>query len=511
MSDWTDGYVAEIPYLFGYFGELNPQRVPAPLLNVGLTPPAVATACELGFGHGASVNIHAVASDVQWYGTDFNPAHAAFAQSLGQAAGADVLLFEQSFAEFCARSDLPDFDFIGLHGIWSWISQENQQVIIDFARRKLKPGGVLYVSYNTQPGHAAMVPFQRLLVRHAETMAAAGSGLVARINRALEFADQLLALNPAFALANPTFAERLAKIKGQDRHYLAHEYFNRDWHAVPFTAMAESLAAAKLSYACSAHYLDHIDVLNLTADQQRFLAEIPDPIFRQSVRDFVVNQAFRRDYWVKGAVRLPPAEQAERVRRLKVILLTAPREVAFTVQGSLGQRELNASVYRPILDALGDHAPKTIGEIEAALGGAALPFGAIFEAVMVLAGKGDLAPVQDEAAQARAKMRTDDFNLRMLDKARRGGELEYLASPLTGGAVSVARFLLLFLLARRQGREAPDELARFAWDILGAQGQRLIKDGKPIEGSDENLAELAAQARDFIGKRLPVLQALQVA
>jgi hypothetical protein len=43
------------------------------------------------------------------------------------------------------------------------------------------------------------------------------------------------------------------------------------------------------------------------------------------------------------------------------------------------------------------------------------------------------------------------------------------------------------------------------------QGQRVVKDGKTLETADENLAELAAQARDFIDKRLSVLQALQVA
>ena len=42
--------------------------------------------------------------------------------------------------------------------IWSWVSEENQRVIVDFVRRKLKVGGLLYISYNCQPGFAAMVP-----------------------------------------------------------------------------------------------------------------------------------------------------------------------------------------------------------------------------------------------------------------------------------------------------------------------------------------------------------------
>ena len=512
MSDWTEGYVAEIDYTYGYYDELNPMRIAVPFLNVGLAPPDVGTACELGFGQGVSVNIHAAASRVRWYGTDFNPAHAAFAQSLAKASGSGAQLFDQSFAEFCTRSDLPDFDYIGLHGIWSWISPENQLVIVDFVRRKLKPGGVLYVSYNTQPGHAATAPLQRLLAEHAEIMAVPGSGILARADGALEFTERLLAIKPGFAIAYPAIAERLKTIKGHNRSYVAHEYFNRHWRAVNFTEMVEGLAAAKLTYACSAYYLDHIDALHLTPDHHRFLSEIPDPMFRQTVRDFIVNQQFRRDYWVKGARRLSALEQAETLRRLKILMLTRPRSaVAFTVQGAFGQRELSPGAYNPILDVLGDHQPRTIGEVEQALSGTELRLPGIYEAVVVLAGKGDLALMQDDEDQAAARVHTDRINLRLFDKARGDAELPSLASPVTGGGIIVPRFHQLFLLGRTQKRNSADELAQFVWDLLAAQNQRVVKDGKTLATPEENLAELAAQAREFIDQRLPLFQALQIA
>src|SRR5205814_6380390 len=96
VSDWTEGYVADIDYTYGYYEELNPRRLLVPFLNVGLQPPDIATACELGYGQGLSVAIHAAASPVSWYGTDFNPAHAAFAQSLAAGADSGGQLFEQA-------------------------------------------------------------------------------------------------------------------------------------------------------------------------------------------------------------------------------------------------------------------------------------------------------------------------------------------------------------------------------------------------------------------------------
>ena len=144
MSDWTAGYVADIGYTYGYYTELNPLRARLAFLNSGLACPNFGTACELGFGQGLSANLHAAASATQWYGTDFNPAQAGFAQELASAAGTSARLFDEAFADFCARPDLPDFDTIGLHGIWSWISDANRAVIVDFVRRKLKVGGVVF-------------------------------------------------------------------------------------------------------------------------------------------------------------------------------------------------------------------------------------------------------------------------------------------------------------------------------------------------------------------------------
>jgi len=510
VSDWTEGYVTDTEYTFGYYGELNPLRAALPLIKIGFSPGKIVTACELGYGQGVSINMHAAASDVCWYGTDFNPAHAAFARHLAERAGSDARLFDDSFAEFCARPDLPEFDFIGLHGIWSWVSDETQRVIVEFVQRKLKVGGVLYISYNTQPGFLLTLPLRHLLTEYAETMGAAGHGTVARIDAALEFADKLMELKPAFATANPGLAERLKYIKGQNRNYLAHEYFNRDWHALPFAEMAKRLEPAKLSFAGSANYLDHIEGLNLMPEQRRFLAGIPDPLFRESVRDFIINCQFRREYWIRGPRRLRPAEQADAVRAQRIMLVSRREDVLLTVAGALGRRQLSATIYDPILDALGDGKARSIGDIERSVARAGMRLGTIVEAVLILAGKADIVFVQDEAAQARAKPRTDRLNLALFERARGGAEVTFLASPLIGGGVNAGRFQHLAMLAMRHGSKTAAELARFIWDILSRQGQRVTKDNKPLETPEENLAELETQARDFLDKRLAILRRLKI-
>ncbi len=90
MNDAADGYRTDIGYTYGYHPELNPLRLRLAFLNAGLKVPTIASACELGFGQGISIAIHAAASPIHWHGTDINPAHAAFARQLAAASGAEV-------------------------------------------------------------------------------------------------------------------------------------------------------------------------------------------------------------------------------------------------------------------------------------------------------------------------------------------------------------------------------------------------------------------------------------
>ncbi len=511
MTDWTSGYVSDIGYTYGYYPELNPLHSTLPFLNVGLVPPAFGMHCELGYGQGLSVNIHAAATGSSWHATDFNPSQASFAKDLAAASSAHSQLFDQAFADFCNRSDLPDFDSIGLHGIWSWISDENRSHITNLIRQKLKVGGVVYISYNTMPGWAAMVPMRDLLTQHANTMGSPGQGIVGRIDAALEFADKLMAADPAYARANPQVLERLSKLKGQNRNYMAHEYFNRDWLPMPFSRLADWLAPAKLEFACSAHYLDHIDSINFNPEQTSLLSSIADPLFRQTVRDYCINQQFRRDYWVKGARKMSQLEQTEAIRAHKV-LLTTPREtVPLTIAGSLGECSLKEEVYNPLLDLLADHKPKTLGQLEVALGASGIPFGHIVQAIVLLTGAGHLLAVQDEKVTAKAKRNCDQLNAVLMNKARSNGDITHLASPVSGGGVAVMRFPQLFLMARTHGLKQPSEWANFVWRILDAQGQRILKGGKTIDSAEANLTELTEQATVFANKQLPILKALQIA
>lgn len=510
MSNWNAGYVAEVAYTYGYYEELNPLRLQLPLLAAGLALPARGAACELGFGQGVSVNIHAAASATRWFGNDFNPAQAAFAQELAGAAGAGAQLTDESFEQFCRRDDLPDFDYIALHGIWSWVSAENRALIVDFLHRKLKVGGVAYISYNTQPGWAAMMPMRDLLAEHSRVMGAPGAGVLSRIDNAIDFVDRMIATEPRYMLANPLLADRFEKLKGLDRNYVAHEYFNMDWQPMAFSRAAALLAEAKLEFAGSAVYTDHVDMLNLTAEHQQFLAGIPDPIFRETTRAFLVNQQFRKDYWVKGARKLTPYAQATALRAVRVLLVKPRDEVVLSVHGVLGDADMDALVYGPVLDALAGHRIRSIGELEQQLAGSGVSLAALLQIMLVLISKGSVNAVQDDAEIVAARPQTARLNRHLLELALERADLGALASPVTGGGVFVPHLQQLFLWAKLQGWHLPEEWVSVVWPVLQRMNRLLSKDGQVLLTEDENLVELYGHAQHFAERGLPVLQAVGI-
>lgn len=509
---WTSGYVAEIDYTHGYYRELSPGHLRFACLSAGIVPPSgeQANYLELGFGQGLSVNIHAATSEGEFWGTDFNPAHAANAQALAHASGSGATLLDDSFQELAARRDLPQFDIIALHGIWSWISNENRRALIDIIRRKLRVGGIVHLSYNCLPGWAPALPLRHLITLHAATAGSAEAGLVARINDALGFARKVVDSGSAYFRVNSAAVERLNQISGQDRNYLAHEYFNRDWAVMPFSDVAHALEEAKLSFAASAQLLDHVDAVQMPGEWLSLLGEIHDPILRETTRDYLVNQQFRRDIFVKGVRKYDVFAHEAAWRNVSFLLVTPPDKVPMQNKGLLGEITLREDIYRPVLEAFADqgYTPKRLSAIADKLKDRiGLP--ELIQSVVLLVASGYMFPAQEP--NGTIKQRCDRLNRHICERARNSLDIHFLASPVTGMGFPVDRFNQLFLLARAEGRQAPADLGRYAWDLMTALGQTVMRDGKTLESGEESLAVLTEAATTFTQQSLPMLQALGIA
>jgi predicted O-methyltransferase YrrM len=510
MSDWSAGYVTDIPYTYGVYRELAPAVLSFAALAAGVAAPdpnGALTYCELGCGQGYSSNvIAAVNPNVEVYANDFNPAHISGARTLAVAAGTrNVHFYDSSFAEFAADETLPDFDIIALHGIYSWINADNRRHIVDFIRKRLKVGGLCYISYNVLPGYAAALPLRRLLADRAQTL---HGSTVARIEQAVAYGQQLADAKPIY-FAVSGIPEHFQKIKQGGRDYVAHEYFNRDWTAFYHADVAADLADAKLSYVGPADLLSAVDAINLTAEQRTLLSGATTVTERETLRDYVVNQMFRRDVFVKGALPLNPYEARDRWLKTRFVLTTGRADVPMSVKGVLGEASLQEDVYVPILDGFAKNGARTVAQLVDDPKIAALGWDRLQQALMILVGATQLQPALDEAGDAGRLAGAKAFNRAVIEQASASDLWRFLASPIFGGPVFLGRSSQLFLLAREEKVADP---AVFVRDTLMAHGAGLTKeDGTVLNTPEENLTELRRLSELFDDKQLPLLQSLGLA
>ena len=155
-SDWTQGYVTEVLYTEHFFRELSPAWLNYVAVQSGCQPRPLDpgfTYMELGCGLGQTVTLLAGAyPQGRFYGVDFNPAHVDWGRRYaGQAGIGNVEFLERSFLDLTSQ-EVPECDFIVLHGVYAWVGPAVRAGIQRIIRERLKPGGLVYNSYNCLPG-----------------------------------------------------------------------------------------------------------------------------------------------------------------------------------------------------------------------------------------------------------------------------------------------------------------------------------------------------------------------
>ncbi|WP_134496346.1 class I SAM-dependent methyltransferase [Microvirga pakistanensis] len=508
MSTWNSGYVTDVDYTYGFYKALTPHLLSLFALLRGVEAPGSdlepRNYCELGCGQGYTTNVLAASNPhIQFYATDFNPGHIAGAQDLARTAKLPNVHFsDDSFGQYLQRRDLPEFDFIVLHGIYSWISPEARQDIVAFIAKRLKPGGIVYISYNCMPGWAAMMPLRHLLTEHAQSQGASRP-LLPRVSASLEFIESLHRLEAGYFKSHPLLDGHLKQMKKASRNYIAHEYFNRDLTPFYFKDVIRELSEAKLTWVGPASAISGLDIIHLTKEQQELLAGIDDVDFRETVRDHIVNQQFRRDIFVKGPLRLSRRSVADRWRETRIALTNAGN-ASHEVKGIRHTLNIQPALIGNLVSTL-EAGPRSLREIMGLPAFKDHNLENMIQVISILIEQNALHPCLPEQGQSERKIRTDYFNKAVAERTGEGAQLTTLASPVLGGGVSHDPINLLVWLALHNKEE---DIPGAVWNSMTQAGLKLTKDGKTLQTKEENLAELKLLLSSHETKTQPIWRTL---
>lgn len=288
------------------------------------------TYCELGCGVGETTTLLAASHpQAQFFGIDLSPTHIDKASTLAGTSGLDNIQFIAADVATLDVDTLPDFDFVTLHGLYAWVPPPVQLAIRDFLSRKLRPGGITYVSYNAMPGWAAAGPLRRYFTARAEEI---GGDLLNNVRQIVAELAELREQGAPFFRDNPATAAILKHLQSADARYLVHEYLGADWDPAYFIDVHDDMQAAGLVFVAQASIIESLLPHSVAPAFVEHLQRQPDIRTRENLRDFIQNRFFRRDVYRKPDSPEPPPPDGRLFDRAAIGLIADPVQIPKTIR-----------------------------------------------------------------------------------------------------------------------------------------------------------------------------------
>jgi SAM-dependent methyltransferase len=499
-SSWSEGVVSDLGYTARLCHQLSPTHLQFVAALSGINAPAPESPfhyCELGCGNGSILLLMAANfPHGRFVGIEDNPIQIARARDLAQRAQlTNVVFLDNALGELDEVAADP-FDFIVLHGLWTRVGDQERAAVTGFLRRALRVGGISFVSYNAQPGKAAMAHAVRVL--RELTPAGAQGPQRARVGRMLL---QQLQENPTGPnTAIPGFADAVRSILALSDHRIAHEYIDAPWSAVYCTEVAASLADAKLGFLNTTILPLMFNDSVVPAAYREIFLSLPDPGQRQLLRDVLMNTSHRRDLFIKGATPILPLDMA--ALRDTIYVARSPLHEGFEAECMLPIGSVSLPAGAEKLFARVREQPISLAAI---LSGAQDDPSETFAALRWLLLSDQVSPFRSPEASHSATG-IARLNRLALDMAVSIGEGAWLATPATGGGIQIG--VLDTLLAAGTVATDANGAVAFIAERLSELGRGIqLENGEVVQSSEVPIF-LTKELPAFIMIKMPELRRL---
>lgn len=286
----------ELPYLGFPRRHAHPSVIGATARIFGIEAPPVSTAriLELGCGDGANIlSIAAGLPDASCCGVDSSGIQIDRGQAAAQQAGIDNIRLIQ--ADFVS-ADYPEenYDYIIAHGVYSWITSEEQDEMLQLIRRRLSSQGVAFISYNCFPGWNFRKLTRDIMLYQTR-----------KLNGQQEKVDMARQVLPVIGEAIPQgiggyaalVRDEQKLVDGTGDYYIAHEHLEEDNQPCYFHEFAERLDGNELQYLCEAE-MSSMFINRYPAPLVRLQQEPPGTmaarIEAEQLLDYAVLRMFRQ-------------------------------------------------------------------------------------------------------------------------------------------------------------------------------------------------------------------------
>ena len=340
-----DNAYHQVPYLTVPMAHTHPDRLASVATLFGMAPAPIAACRVLEVGCGNGGNLIPMACSLpgsRFTGIDL--AEAAVAE--GRLAIDELGLRNLELIAMDLRDIGPamgEFDYIIVHGVYSWIPDDLRDPLLAVCRERLAPQGVALISYNALPGRYVKTMLRDMMMYHTRNCSDAGE----RIERARSLVRMLGEAHLVSKAWQPMVDEEVRQaLSGNDGWF-----FHDDLSPVNDSFYIRDFAARAARH--SLQYLGDAQPPHLMIDSGNSLDWVGgDVIEREQYFDFMCLRPFRLTLLCADEVKLERPAGPERMDRF---LFSSP------ARQSKGQIEgLNAVTMT--------EAPDAVARVAAAMG-----------------------------------------------------------------------------------------------------------------------------------------------
>ena len=287
----------EVPYLGRVHVQTHPQHIYtiAQLFQFPAVHFKNARILELGCGDGSNlINIAYQLPEATCFGIDHSKVHIERGQSIcNEAKIKNCILEHVDIQKFTPPHE---FDYIICHGVYSWVSPNLQNKILEIFENSLSPNGIAYISYNTLPGWHQFQVFRGMMKYHASKMTTT-QDKIEQSKAIVHFVTEHV-LKPD-APYGFLLQQNVDFITNLQDDYLFHEFLENHNEALYFHQFIDRIQQYPLQYLgdTSFHSMIHH---NMTHDTREVLDSISGSIYElEQYMDFLNCRSFRGSLLVK--------------------------------------------------------------------------------------------------------------------------------------------------------------------------------------------------------------------
>lgn len=295
ISDIKNSY-DDLMYESGAFSQtaINNLEARARLMGLQPAPAANAKVLELGCSMGGNIITQALYyPDAEFTGIDLSGRQVAQGNATIEKMGLknvhleekDILTVDESFGKF---------DYIIVHGIWSWVPDTVKDKIFSICRNNLTEHGIAYISYNVYPGWKRQEQLREIMYFSGRDVLE--EPLEARTRKGLDALKELAEiLENDKGLGGGGKLPAIQKILNHNFYYIAHEYMEAFNDPIYVNGFIEWANRHRLAYIGDTDL--HVSFVSWMAEhtRERILALAGDDyIAKEFYSDILSDRQFRR-------------------------------------------------------------------------------------------------------------------------------------------------------------------------------------------------------------------------